>query len=129
MTGTIFAVISPILFIGIWLERTPARRRNFPTALPFARSRAIDHDYKEVGKLHGKGDFIAPGKPVLNGFVDSNGSFRDECLNETLFLSLTQARMKKGVSGHIPCSSWGAPRRLAKRTASRSKAECRVGSM
>jgi len=30
-----------------------------------------------------------------NGFVESfNGSFRDECLNETLFTSLDQARTK-----------------------------------
>ncbi len=37
--------------------------------------------------------YIAPGKPMQNGFVESfNGSFRDECLNETLFSSLTQAR-------------------------------------
>ncbi|KZM43499.1 integrase, partial [Labrenzia sp. OB1] len=33
--------------------------------------------------------YIQPGKPVQNGFVESlNGSFRDECLNETLFSSL-----------------------------------------
>lgn len=37
--------------------------------------------------------YIAPGKPMQNGFVESfNGSFRDECLNETLFSSLTHAR-------------------------------------
>jgi len=37
--------------------------------------------------------YIAPGKPQQNGFVESfNGSFRDECLNETLFSSLTDAR-------------------------------------
>ena len=37
--------------------------------------------------------YIQPGKPMQNGFVESfNGSFRDECLNETLFSSLTQAR-------------------------------------
>ncbi len=37
--------------------------------------------------------YIAPGKPMQNGFVESfNGSFRDECLNETLFSSLAQAR-------------------------------------
>jgi putative transposase len=37
--------------------------------------------------------YIAPGKPMQNGFVESfNGSFRDECLNETLFSSVTQAR-------------------------------------
>lgn len=37
--------------------------------------------------------YIAPGKPIQSGFAESfNGSFRDECLNETLFSSLTQAR-------------------------------------
>ena len=37
--------------------------------------------------------YIAPGKPMQNGFVESfNGRFRDECLNETLFSSLGQAR-------------------------------------
>ena len=37
--------------------------------------------------------YIAPGKPTQNAFVESfNGSFRDECLNETLFSSLAQAR-------------------------------------
>jgi hypothetical protein len=37
--------------------------------------------------------YIAPGKPMQNGFVESsNGSFRDECLNETLFSLLAQAR-------------------------------------
>ena len=37
--------------------------------------------------------YIAPGKPMQNGFVESfNGSFRDECLNETLFSSLADAR-------------------------------------
>lgn len=39
--------------------------------------------------------YIAPGKPMQNAFIESfNGSFRDECLNETLFSSLTQARQK-----------------------------------
>nr|WP_234055274.1 MULTISPECIES: IS3 family transposase [unclassified Xanthobacter] len=37
--------------------------------------------------------YIAPGKPMQNGFVESfNGRFRDECLNETLFSNLAQAR-------------------------------------
>ncbi len=37
--------------------------------------------------------YIAPGKPQQNAFVESfNGSFRDECLNETLFSSLNEAR-------------------------------------
>ena len=39
--------------------------------------------------------YIAPGKPMQNGFVESfNGSFRDELLNETLFSSLSEAREK-----------------------------------
>ncbi len=36
---------------------------------------------------------IAPGKPQQNGYVESfDGRLRDECLNETLFVSLGQAR-------------------------------------
>jgi putative transposase len=39
--------------------------------------------------------FIAPGKPMQNGFVESfNGRMRDELLNETLFLDLDDARTK-----------------------------------
>jgi putative transposase len=37
--------------------------------------------------------YIAPGKPMQNGFVESfNGRLRDECLNEHLFSSYTQAQ-------------------------------------
>jgi len=37
--------------------------------------------------------YIAPGKPMQNGFVESfNGRLRDECLNERLFTSLPDAR-------------------------------------
>lgn len=37
--------------------------------------------------------YIAPGKPVQNAFVESfNGRLRDECLNEHVFRSLSQAR-------------------------------------
>ncbi|WP_363346330.1 IS3 family transposase [Methylocystis echinoides] len=39
--------------------------------------------------------FIAPGKPMQNGFCESfNGRMRDELLNETLFLGLDHAREK-----------------------------------
>lgn len=39
--------------------------------------------------------FIAPGRPMQNGFCESfNGRMRDELLNETLFLSLDHARAK-----------------------------------
>jgi putative transposase len=37
--------------------------------------------------------FMAPGKPMQNGFVESfNGRLREECLNETVFTSLAHAR-------------------------------------
>lgn len=37
--------------------------------------------------------YIAPGKPMQNGFVESfNGRMRNECLNENLFESLRNAR-------------------------------------
>jgi len=44
-----------------------------------------DHDVQ-----HG---FIAPGKPSQNAYIESfNGKLRDECLNENLFINLSQAR-------------------------------------
>ena len=40
-------------------------------------------------------DFIRPGKPSENGFIESfNGKLRDECLNANQFLSLDDARSK-----------------------------------
>ena len=37
--------------------------------------------------------YIQPGKPQQNAFVESfNGRLRDECLNETAFSSLAEAR-------------------------------------
>jgi putative transposase len=39
--------------------------------------------------------FIAPGKPMQNGFCESfNGRMRDEPLNESLFLDLDHARSR-----------------------------------
>ena len=39
--------------------------------------------------------FIAPGKPMQNGFCESfNGRIRDELLNESLFLDLDHARSR-----------------------------------
>lgn len=38
-------------------------------------------------------DFITPGKPVENAYIESfNGKFRDECLNQHWFVSLADAR-------------------------------------
>ena len=37
--------------------------------------------------------YIAPGKPMQNGFMESfNGKLRDECLNESVFSTLAEAR-------------------------------------
>ena len=42
--------------------------------------------------------YIAPGKPMQNGFVESfNGRMRDELLNETLFIDLDQTRQLIGA--------------------------------
>jgi putative transposase len=39
-------------------------------------------------------DFIAPGRPVQNCYIESfNGKFRDECLNENWFGSLATAKL------------------------------------
>lgn len=44
-------------------------------------------------QAHVEWHYIAPGKPMQNGFIESfNGRLRDELLNETLFSSLPQAR-------------------------------------
>ena len=40
-------------------------------------------------------DFIRPGKPTDNALIEAfNGRFRQECLNESWFLSLEDAREK-----------------------------------
>lgn len=45
------------------------------------------------GDAHVAWHFIAPGKPMQNGFIESfNGRMRDELLNETLFFSIDHAR-------------------------------------
>jgi putative transposase len=42
-----------------------------------------------------KVDFIRPGKPIENAHIESfMGRFRDECLNENVFVSLDDARKK-----------------------------------
>src|SRR5205085_12004469 len=54
--------------------------------------------------------YIAPGKPMRNGFVESlNGRLRDECLNEHLFANLKEApdhrRMEDRLQ-HQPTASF-----------------------
>lgn len=57
---------------------------------PEFTSKALDSwAYKKGVKLQ----FIEPGKPVQNAYVESfNGRVRDECLNEQWFLSIDHAR-------------------------------------
>ena len=57
---------------------------------PELTSRVLDQSAYTIGiKLQ----FITPGKPIENAFVESfNGRLRDECLNEHWFLSLADAR-------------------------------------
>ena len=53
-------------------------------------SRALD----DWGHRHGvKLDFIRPGQPVENAYIESfNGRLREECLNQNWFLSLAEAQ-------------------------------------
>ena len=57
---------------------------------PEFAGRALDEwAYRKGVKLN----FIRPGKPIENAFVESfNGRFRDECLNTNWFLSVKHAR-------------------------------------
>jgi putative transposase len=57
---------------------------------PEFTSQALDNwAYAQQIKLQ----FIEPGKPMQNGYVESfNGKFRDECLNDHWFTSLNDAR-------------------------------------
>lgn len=72
-----------------------ARFRGYPAAIrtdngPEFTSRAFlqwanQHQIRHI--------LIQPGRPMQNGYVESfNGKFRDECLNEHYFDSLTEAR-------------------------------------
>ena len=76
-------------------------------------SRAMDAWAYQTGV---KLDFIRPGRPVDNAFVESfNGRLRDECLNVNLFFDLPDVREKleswrhdyntirpHGALGHLP---------------------------
>jgi putative transposase len=65
--------------------------------------------------------YIAPGKPMQNGFIESfNGRLRDEFLNETLFSTLAQARIglarwREDYNGSRPHSKigWQTPTAFA----------------
>jgi len=59
---------------------------------PEFQSRALDQwAYDHGVRLQ----FIRPGKPVENAYIESfNGRFREECLNEMVFMNLADARNK-----------------------------------
>lgn len=59
---------------------------------PEFTSRALDAWAHKAGvELH----FITPGKPIENAYCESfNGRFRDECLNQSWFTSLDDARRR-----------------------------------
>ena len=74
------------------------------------QSRALeDWAYRRGGQL----DFIRPGKPVENAFIESfNGRLRDECLNMHQFASLADAQSiieawRVDYNHHRPHSSLG----------------------
>ena len=81
----------------------------------------VDHGTEFMSKAleewaHRRGvklDFIRPGKPVENAFIESfNGRLRDECLNVNQFVSLDDARTKIEAwridyNQHRPHSSLG----------------------
>ena len=73
-------------------------------------SRAVDEWAHRNGV---KLDFIRPGKPVENAYIESfNGRLRQECLEENWFTSLEDAKMKieawrKDYNEHRPHSSLG----------------------
>ena len=53
-------------------------------------------------------DFLRPGKPTDNGFIESfNGKFRAECLNTHWFLSLDDARTWQRRSSPEDRHPWG----------------------
>ena len=82
-------------------------------------SKTMDHwAWKHQVKL----DFIRPGKPMENGYIESfNGSLRDECLNAELFSDLLDARTKleawrRDYNEHRPTVRSGTSRRSSSPT-------------
>ena len=74
-----------------------AGRRGYPKEITVDNgteffSKAMDAwAYQRRVKL----DFIRPGRPMDNGYIESfNGRLRDECLNAELFSDLLDARTK-----------------------------------
>ena len=77
------------------LERLPALPKRIRSDNgPEFQSRAL---LDWIGSKNGaiEHEFIAPGKPIQNAFIESfNSRLRDECLNENVFIDLGDARKK-----------------------------------
>jgi len=76
------------------LERL-ATTRGLPQAIVLDNGpEFVSHALDQWAHRHGVAlQFIEPGKPVQNAYVESfNGRFRDECLNESWFVSLADAQ-------------------------------------
>jgi len=77
-------------------------------------------------------DFIRPGRPVENGYIESfNGRLRDECLNVEVFFSVADARHKLALwrqdyNHHRPHSSLAdrTPAEFAATTSGGNDADC-----
>jgi putative transposase len=86
--------------VNVAATLTPlVRRRGAPTAITVDNggefvSRAMDAwAYAHDVRL----EFIRPGKPVENAFIESfNGRLRDECLNTHVFASTIEAQVRPG---------------------------------
>lgn len=74
----------------VWLNGKP-KQITCDNGPEFRASRTQEWAEKKGIKLN----FIQPGKPMQNAFIESfNGKFRDECLNESLFFDLPEAKRK-----------------------------------
>jgi transposase InsO family protein len=67
-------------------------------------SKAMDH-WAYLNSVHL--DFIRPGRPVENGYIESfNGRLRDECLNVEVFFSFVFTPGENTAAVAIPsCTS------------------------
>lgn len=101
------------------LKRTP-KIFNIDNGSEFTGKTMDSWAYQRGIKL----DFIRPGKPNENAFIESfNGKLRNECLNENWFLSLEEARRtieewRNDYNENRPHSSLGGltPREFADQT-------------
>ena len=94
----------------IWRRRARPRTIVSDNGTEFTSMAVLRWSQERAVEWH----YIAPGKPMQNGFVESfNGRLRDECQNETLFASLGRTRAvlgawKEDYNTVRPHSTWPA---------------------